>query len=206
MAFRGRGRGRGGGGGYAKPEPYILFPEDVTLPDINGVKEEKMLVHLNNRLLNYWKSSSYYLEEHSPLTKSEDNDIERYSGRDKPRGRAKRDPLSYHLKLTPAYFTQELIQGARHVQHDQRKVRWDPESGLLHKLDMLEKLEAKYGDEDEKGEKEKKEGGNEEEVEGESEDDGEFSDDGDYGRNIDFDDDEDDCNMDDDGGEDEATY
>lgn len=206
MAFRGRGRGRGQGGmggGYVKQEPYILFPEDVTLPDINGVTEEKMLVYWNNRLQNYWKSSSYYLEE-AALAKSEDNEIERYSDRGKPRGRAKRDPLTYHLKLTPAYFPRELIQGARCVQHDQRKARWNPESGL-QKLDMLEKLEAKYGDKDEKGEKEKKEGENEEEEEEEVEvEEEDFSDD-DYLKNDDFDDDEDEYNMDD-GGDDGPTY
>lgn len=190
-------------GGYVKQEPYILFPEDVMLPDIKGVTEEKMLVYWNNRLQNYWKSSSYYLEE-AALPKNEDNELERYSDRGKPRGRAKRDPLSYHLKLTPAYFPLELIQGARRVQHDQRKVCWNPDSGL-QKLDMLEKLEAKYGDrDDEKDKNEKKEGENDEE-ESELESEKEESDD-DYKQMLhDYEDDEDDFNTHDDGPE-EDTY
>ncbi|KAI3908757.1 hypothetical protein MKW98_029307, partial [Papaver atlanticum] len=84
MAFRGRGFGRGGGGrrgNYGTPEPFILFPmsklklpEDVTLPDINDVKEERALVIANNKLQLYWKTSPYYLEKPTKR-KSEENDI-----------------------------------------------------------------------------------------------------------------------------------
>ncbi|KAL5722738.1 hypothetical protein ACHQM5_006220 [Ranunculus cassubicifolius] len=205
MAFRGRGRGRGGGmgGGFAKQEPYILFPEDVTLPNIIGMtNEEKLLIRWNEGFRSWWGSSPYYLEEAGP-TKREDIDIERFSDRGKPKGRAKRDPLSNYLKLTPNNFPRELIQGSRRTQQDQRKVRWDLESGL-NKLDHLEKLEAKIGDKDEK---EKKEGEDEDtdvEVDVEEED---FSDDGDYNRNMyDYDDDEDDFNMADDGDDEGGTY
>ncbi|KAF5176554.1 Dna-directed rna polymerase iii subunit [Thalictrum thalictroides] len=204
MAFRGRGRGRGrgfgGGFSFVKPEPYVLFPDNVQLPDVNEVVEEKALVFWNMRLQNYWKSSPYYLEE-TDTTKSKDTDIERYSDRGKP-SQAKRDPLSYHLKLTAPNFPQELIHSSRRVQHDQRKVRWNPEPGL-QMLDKLERLEEKHGDKAEGG-KEKKEGDDEDEEEGadiDSEED-EMSDD--YNQNVDFDDDEDDYNMDE--GEDEATY
>nr|DAD17854.1 TPA_asm: hypothetical protein HUJ06_019317 [Nelumbo nucifera] len=199
MAYRGRGRGRGrGDGGFsiAKQEPNILFPEDVSLPDINGVTEEKALVYWNLKLQNYWKSSPYYLEEATPKT-SHDIDIERYSDRGKKKTKTRRDPLSYHLKFSPAYFPLELIKGTKQVQYDQRKVRWNPEAGL-QKLDIFEKMESRFQDADEKVGKEKKEGEDEDEDEERIEEvDEEFSDDGDYNQNVDFDDDEDDFNMDD---------
>ncbi|KAF5190253.1 Dna-directed rna polymerase iii subunit [Thalictrum thalictroides] len=209
MAFRGcgRGRGRGSGGGYSayvKPEPYVLFPGNVQLPDVNEVVEEKALVLWNMRLQNFWRSSPYYLEEADTTTessKSKDTDIERYSDRGKP-SQAKRDPLSYHLKLTAPNFPQELIHGSRHVHHDQRKVRWNPEPGL-QRLDKLERLEEKHGDKAE-SEKEKKEGDDEDEEEGEDIDSEEDEMSDDYNQNVDLDDDEDDYNMDE--GEDEATY
>ncbi|OUZ99423.1 DNA-directed RNA polymerase III [Macleaya cordata] len=207
MAFRGRGRGRGRGGfggGFGgfigNPEPFTLFPEDVQLPDITGVTEEKALIYWNWKLQNYWKSSPYYLE--AAAKKSQDTDIERYSDRNKP-NKAKRAPLSSHLNLTPAYFPLELIEGTRRVQHDQRNVRWNPESDQ-QKFDLFEKLEKKYQDEDGKGAKEKKEAENEDDdEEGIEEEDEEFSDDGDYNQNIDFDDDEDDFNMDEGGNDDD---
>ncbi|PIA63458.1 hypothetical protein AQUCO_00201063v1 [Aquilegia coerulea] len=168
MAFRrggyGRARGYNSGLMFAKQEPYVLFPDNVQLPDVNGVVEERELVFWNMRLQNFWKSSPYYLEE-TNTTKSKDTDIERYSDRGKP-SQAKRDPLSYHLKLTVPNFPQELIHGSKRVQHDQRKVRWDPESGL-ERLDKLERLEEKHGDKAEGG-KEKKEGDDEDD--GEEED------------------------------------
>lgn len=195
MLYRGRGRGsgRGGSGSFAKPEQFTLYP-DVELPSVSGVPENRALVAWSLRLQNFWKSSSYYLEE-ATATKSKSTEIDRYSDRDKTSIQARRDPLSYHLKLTPANFPQELIQGSKRVQHDQRKVRWNPESGF-QKLDLLERRER------DKDEKEKKEGEEEEEEEGiEVEEEG-ISDDDDYNQNIDFDDDEDDFNMDE--GEDEA--
>ncbi|KAI3955127.1 hypothetical protein MKX01_034156 [Papaver californicum] len=80
MAYRrcGGGRGRGGFGGgfgsYGNPEPFILFPEDVVLPDINDIKKETALVVWNKKLQTYWKLSPYYLEK--PTKKSKDNDID----------------------------------------------------------------------------------------------------------------------------------
>ncbi|KAJ0075101.1 hypothetical protein Patl1_33954 [Pistacia atlantica] len=65
MAYRGRGRGRGFGGGgfsYAKQEVFELFP-DIELPNSKNVPVDKNLIIWNSRLLNYWKSSPYYLEE-----------------------------------------------------------------------------------------------------------------------------------------------
>ncbi|KAH7565335.1 hypothetical protein JRO89_XS09G0189900 [Xanthoceras sorbifolium] len=65
MASRGRGRGfgRGGGGfGHAVQTRFELFP-DVELPDPNMVPVERNIIQWNTRLLNYWKSSPYYLED-----------------------------------------------------------------------------------------------------------------------------------------------
>ncbi|KAF9606445.1 hypothetical protein IFM89_025275 [Coptis chinensis] len=83
-----------------------------------------------------------------------DTKIERYSDRGKPNSRSKRDSLASHLRLTPANFPLELVQGSRRA-HDPRKVRWNPESGL-QKLDFLEKLDEKIEGKAEKGEKEKR--------------------------------------------------
>ncbi|KAK9149409.1 hypothetical protein Scep_008166 [Stephania cephalantha] len=201
MGSRGRGGyGRGGGGRgrggfrFAKSEPFVLFPEDVELPDINNVTEEKNLVYWNWKLQTYWKSSPYYLQE--PVsTENQETDIERYSDRGKRKSPAKQDPLSYYMKLTSDYFPLELIHGSNQVQRDPRKVRWNPEAGL-QKLDFLEKLEQKSQEHGKKGEKEQKDGENEEEEEGIEESEQEFSDDGDYNQNVDFDDDEDDFNID----------
>ncbi|KAJ4966122.1 hypothetical protein NE237_017971 [Protea cynaroides] len=206
MAFRGRGRGRGrgyqgGGGAYAIQEPHILFPENVELPDVNGVIEEKTLVYWNMRLLNYWKLSPYFIEE-AAHSKSQEADIERYSDKGKPTKTMRRPPLSQHLKLSSTFFPLELIQGKSQAQHDHRKVRWNPEADL-QKLDIFEKLEQKIQDKDEKGGKEKNEDENEDEDEERiEEEDEELSDPDDYEQNVDFDDDEDDFNMDD--GNDEA--
>ncbi|XP_043706410.1 DNA-directed RNA polymerase III subunit RPC7-like [Telopea speciosissima] len=209
MAFRGRGRGRGGYGGgggaasFAVQEPHILFPENVELPDVNGVIEEKTLVYWNMRLLNYWKSSPYYIEE-AAHSRSQEADIERYSDRGKLTKTMRRPPLSQHLKLSSAYFPLELIQGKSRAQHDHKKVRWNPEADS-QKLDIFEKLEQKFQDKDEKGGKEKNEDENEDEDERIEEEDEDFSDPDDYEQNVDFDDDEDDFNMDD-GNDDEAIY
>ncbi|KAK9102251.1 hypothetical protein Sjap_019505 [Stephania japonica] len=207
MAGRGRGRGRGHGYGdfrFGKFEPFVLFPEDVKLPDTNNVAEEKNLVYWNLKLLSYWKSSPYYLQD-PDSSENRDTDIERYSDRGKQKSLEKRDPLSYHMKLTSGYFPLELIQGSKQVKHDPRKVRWNPEAGL-QKLDLLEKLEQKSEEHAKKGEKEQKDGENEEEEEGIEESEQEYSDDGDYNQNIDFDDDEDDFNMDVGDGDDGGTY
>ncbi|KAI3954151.1 hypothetical protein MKW98_017975, partial [Papaver atlanticum] len=151
MAFRGRGFGRGGRGNYGTPEPFILFPEDVTLPDINDVKEERALVIANNKLQLYWKSSPYYLEKPTKRrislgfptliqsVKKSSNKIvsrksesvcgtrkilkrrERYSDRNKANSRAKRLCLGHFLKLKDRYFPAELFQGKKKVEYNQSK-------------------------------------------------------------------------------------
>nr|XP_023925239.1 uncharacterized protein LOC112036640 [Quercus suber] len=151
MAFRGRGRGRGYGGGgggfkYAKQEPFELFP-DIELPCIGSViKEEsdkkkgetdqkgksltreETLVSTGMRLQIFWKSSAYFLEETVPK-KSQSMDIERYSDRTKPRTKVTRDSLSQILVVKR--FPQELIGGWKGQQPSRKKVRWNPESGLM---------------------------------------------------------------------------
>ncbi|KAJ0006737.1 DNA-directed RNA polymerase III subunit RPC7-like [Pistacia vera] len=208
MAYRGRGRGRGFGGGgfsYAKQEVFELFP-DIELPNSKNVPVDKNLIIWNSRLLNYWKSSPYYLEENVEKN-SQSMDIERFSDLNKPRTSTTRDSIDQILQLTANNFPQELIKGSR-GQRSSKRVRWKTDAGL-QRLDLFEKLEQKNKGEEEKDEKEKKEGEDKDEDEDDEEAAGEadeeFSDDGDYNQNVDFDDDEDDFNMDD-GNDDEATY
>eukprot|EP00262_Sarcandra_glabra_P016363 TRINITY_DN530_c3_g1_i1.p1 TRINITY_DN530_c3_g1~~TRINITY_DN530_c3_g1_i1.p1 ORF type:complete len:209 (+),score=55.71 TRINITY_DN530_c3_g1_i1:256-882(+) len=205
MPYRGRGRGGRGGGhmysGSGKSESFILFPEDVVLPNARAPSEEEIsLVLMKVKLEQYWEASPYYLEEESSKSKSQAEDIEQYCGEENRKAKRKRDPLPDFLHLSSTYFPVELLQGVKKSRHAHRKLRWDPESDLK-KFDLLEKLEG-----DEKHGKVKKEEGNEDEEVGQiEEEDDEYSDDGDYNQNIDFDDDEDDLNMDD-GGDDELTY
>ncbi|WCJ43772.1 hypothetical protein M5689_024489 [Euphorbia peplus] len=217
MAYRGRGgrggRGKYGGGGgvsrHAIQAPFVEFPE-IELPDIKSVKEERILCVRNNKLVTFWNSSPYFLEE-SIAKKNQSVDIERFSDWGKPKTTAKRDALSNFLLLEPRNFPKELITGAKWAQPNPKKVRWNPNSEL-QKWDLFEKLEEKFQGkeknegEDEKGEKEKKEGEDEEEEEDEEGEEGEeeLSED-DYNQNIEFDDDDDDYNDMDDGN-DEPEY
>ncbi|XP_044495609.1 pheromone-processing carboxypeptidase KEX1-like [Mangifera indica] len=210
MAYRGRGHGRGFRGRastYAKQEAFKLFP-DIELPNSKNVPVDKNLIIWNSRLLNYWKSSPYYLEENVEK-KSQSMDIERFSDLIKPRTSTTRDSIDQILQLTANNFPQELIKGSR-GQRSTKRVRWNTDAGL-QRLDLFEKLEQKNKGEEEKDEKEKKDGEKEgenldeddDEAAGDAEE--ESSDDGDYNQNVEFDDDEDDFNMDD-GDDDEATY
>ena len=52
---------------YVK-ECSVMF-QDIELPDVSSVPEEKNLVIRNARLQNYWKSSPYYLEDIVPRSK-----------------------------------------------------------------------------------------------------------------------------------------
>ncbi|KAL9438355.1 hypothetical protein AB3S75_024098 [Citrus x aurantiifolia] len=208
MAYRGRGRGRGGYGGgggfgFAKQEPFKLFPE-IELPAHKNIPIEKNLILWNSRLLNYWKSSPYFLEENVEKN-SQSVDIERYSDWNKPKVSSNRGSINQFLQLRSNNFPAELVKDSRE-QRNPKRVRWNADRGL-RKLDLFEKLEQKFEGQEDKDEKEKKEGEDEDEdgdeAAGEAEE--EFSDDGDYNQNIDFDDDEDDFNMDE-GNDDEATY
>ncbi|KAG7014039.1 hypothetical protein SDJN02_24210, partial [Cucurbita argyrosperma subsp. argyrosperma] len=129
MAFRGRGRGRGGGGSfqYAKQEPFELFPENVTLPNVSDIPEAKGLVICNSRLLNYWKASPFYLEE-NVMKKMQKTEIERFSDRTKSNSTLKRDSLAQILQLTSRNFPEELVEGFKGKLRSKRKVQWNPES------------------------------------------------------------------------------
>nr|KJB36533.1 hypothetical protein B456_006G164500 [Gossypium raimondii] len=205
MSFRGRGRGRGRGfggrgfGGYVPPEPFVLFP-DIELPDVKAVPEEKILVVWNSRLLNYWKASPYYLEEHVSK-KSQSMDIERFSDWGKPKNTSKRDSLNQVLQLQSHNFPKELIGDSKRAQRSAKRMRWNLDSGL-EKLDVFEKFE-KDGDKEgkEKGDGEEE---NSDEEQGAQSDES-YSDDGDYNENEHFDDDEDDYNIEDDH-DDEPIY
>ncbi|XP_062073587.1 uncharacterized protein LOC133777853 [Humulus lupulus] len=205
MAYRGRGRGRGYGGGggfgFAKQEPFVLFPEDVVLPDIKGVMVEKDLIRRSMILQNYWKASPYYLEE-NVSKKGQSTEIERFSDRKKINTTIMRDSLSQILDHKK--FPLELTEGSKGWQQSSRKrVRWNPDSELK-KLELFEKLEQREAL-NEKGEKEKKDGENEDEDEELDEQDTEEEpSDDDYNQNVDFDDDEDDFNVEDDGGDDDV--
>ncbi|EHA8589303.1 DNA-directed RNA polymerase III subunit RPC7-like [Cocos nucifera] len=212
MAFRGRGRGRGHGRGalydtrIAHHVPYDDFPEHVSLPDAPDIRiipnEAKVLIASKVRLENFWKHSSYYLEEAAPKTKSQHAEIERFSDRFKTKKQSKRESLADYLKLTPSNFPPELIHGSRRVQHDSKRLRWDQDSDE-QLFDVFAKLEESYKGRDENVGQEKK-GDSEEEEDAEKEVEQESTDDDDYNQNIDFDDDEDDWNMEEEEHED--TY
>ncbi|KAI3726330.1 hypothetical protein L1987_66127 [Smallanthus sonchifolius] len=193
MAFRGRGRGRGGfgnrGGGFAKEEKYEVFPEIKEYPDVNLKQKEEFrrLISWGDSLEKFWISSPYHLGA---------------SGKDSERnGGIRKASLSDYMKMTDDYVPAELV--ARNVRHNNKKIRWDPQSDL-QRLDLFEKLDKGPQGQDD-GEKEKKEDEDDDEdnenIEEEEEDSGD-----DYDQNPDFDDDEDDFNMNDDGGGDEGYY
>ncbi|KAM1530370.1 hypothetical protein TB2_019125 [Malus domestica] len=208
MAYRGRGRGRGGfsgggGFGFAKQEPFVLFP-DIDMPIPKGISdvqqktdaviEEENLINQTRKFQKIWKDSPYYLEQ-STSNERQNEDVERYSDRTKPKTTIRRGSLFSILELKG--FPQELTGGSRVQQPGRKRVRWNPNSEL-EKLDLFEKLEQRQGQNDTK---EKKEGEGEDEDENEEEEEQEeedFSDD-DYYKGFDVDDDEDDYNMEDDG-------
>ncbi|RZC50089.1 hypothetical protein C5167_018510 [Papaver somniferum] len=156
----------------------------------------------------YWKSSPYYLEMPTKR-KSEENDIERYSDRNKANNRAKRLSFGHFLKLEDRYFPAELFQGKRKVEYNQSKgfSRQNKDQMKLDKFELYENLERKAEDQDSKGGNEKKkqnENENEsdnEEPEGAEESGEESGDDYDKFRTINIncfenpDDDEDEMNL-----------
>ncbi|XP_026452909.1 uncharacterized protein LOC113353563 isoform X1 [Papaver somniferum] len=105
----------------------------------------------------YWKSSPYYLEMPTKR-KSEENDIERYSDRNKANNRAKRLSFGHFLKLEDRYFPAELFQGKRKVEYNQSKgfSRQNKDQMKLDKFELYENLERKAEDQDSKGGNEKK--------------------------------------------------
>ncbi|KAK3220021.1 hypothetical protein Dsin_013991 [Dipteronia sinensis] len=207
MSFRGRGRGRGGfggGRGFAAEKPFELFPvSDVVLPAPTTVPIDRNLILWNTRLLNYWKTSPYYLEENVEK-KNQSTDIERYCDLKKPKTASTRDSIYQFLQINASNFPQELVKDSRQ-QQKRKRVRWNP--GMKKIDDYFDEIEQKYQDQGEKDDTEKKEDEDEEDNDDEAveEDEEEFSDDGDYNKNEEFDDDEDDFNMNDDDN-DEPMY
>ncbi|XP_027339219.1 DNA-directed RNA polymerase III subunit RPC7-like [Abrus precatorius] len=202
MGSRGRGRGRGRGGGFstfATQTPFVLYPEDVTLPDakIDDIGPNvKKLLSWSFKLQNYWKASPYLLQE-TTSKKSQRMHIARFS--DKKRTGFTRDSLSQVLMFDD--FPQELVQGLSKRMKRRKKFRWNPESETKT-IDFFEQQEeTNKGKEDAD---EKKDGEDEDEDENAEEDEEDLSDD-DYNQNEYFDDDEDDYNDVDDG-DDEPIY
>ncbi|XP_061336524.1 uncharacterized protein LOC133283648 isoform X2 [Gastrolobium bilobum] len=143
MASRGRGRGRGRGGGanYATQVPFVLFPEDVNLPDVKLDDIDanmKKLLNWNYKFQNYWKASPYLLEETTLKKESQKMHVPRFS--DKKRTVFTRDSLSQVLMLND--FPKELIQGTSKRMPSRKKFRWNPELEMK-KIDFFEQLEKK---------------------------------------------------------------
>lgn len=125
----------------------------------------------------------------APKKKNEDKEIERFSDR-KRKTQLKREALASYLKLTPANFPAELLQGSRRGQQSNKKLRWDRDSDEKA-LEVFEKLEQTHKDGDKKAEKE----GDDEDEQEEEEAEGDENSDDDYNQNIEFDDDDDDWNQ-----------
>ncbi|CDY27894.1 BnaA07g04840D [Brassica napus] len=164
---------------YAKAEPFVIFP-DITLPDRKSISEDKQF---NDRFDKFWKTSIYHLGDGS-----ESLDIERFSDMLKPKNKKSHERGSFYdyLVLRPDNFPKELL-GDTPRERPVKRAKWTQDADL-HKLEVLEKLEAKLKAE---GKEEKKEGVGDDEAE---ECEGEDSDNGDYDKNKDFDDDDDDYN------------
>ncbi|TXG69544.1 hypothetical protein EZV62_004479 [Acer yangbiense] len=213
MSFRGRGRGRGGfggGRGFAVEKPFELFPvADVVLPDPTTVPIDRNLILWNTRLLNYWKTSPYYLVENVEK-KNRSADIERYCDLNKPKTTSTRDSIYQFLQINASNFPQELVKGFLAsdtndlsdgamkiqiqgssksekefdgIQHFRAGFQKIP-TGMKKIDDYFDEIEQKYQDQGEKDDTEKKEEEDEEDNDEEAveEDDEEFSDDGDYNK------------------------
>ncbi|KAL2970884.1 hypothetical protein AAZX31_15G163200 [Glycine max] len=140
----GRGRGRGGwgrGGGFntfASQVPFDLFPEAVTLPDVNldDIHDDtKKLLRWDSHLQNYWEASPYFLEDKTSK-KRQSMHIAKFS--DRKKNDFTRDSLSQVLMFND--FPQELVQGASKRASRRKKFRWNPESEMK-KLDFFEQQE-----------------------------------------------------------------
>ncbi|KAL5158401.1 hypothetical protein HKD37_15G042895 [Glycine soja] len=145
----GRGRGRGGRGGwgwgrgggfntFASQVPFDLFPEAVTLPDVNldDIHDDtKKLLRWDSHLQNYWEASPYFLEDKTSK-KRQSMHIAKFS--DRKKNDFTRDSLSQVLMFND--FPQELVQGASKRASRRKKFRWNPESEMK-KLDFFEQQE-----------------------------------------------------------------
>ncbi|KAG7557972.1 DNA-directed RNA polymerase III subunit Rpc31 [Arabidopsis suecica] len=192
MSYRGsRGKPQGGGADYGKPEPFVIFP-DITLPDPKSISTDSQLVQTYFSFNKFWRNSPYHLGDGVSKKENESLDIERYSDSLKPKMKSNKNGSFFDfLVLRPDNFPKELLGDARR-ERPVKRAKWSQEADL-QKLDVFEKLEAKFKAE---GNEVKGEGEDDEEVE---ESEGEESDNGDYDQTQDFDDDDDDYNLADDG-------
>lgn len=196
--FRGRGRGA-----YVRPVPFVVFPEDINLPDAKpGEVDASMrrLCKLDHEFDNFFRSAPYFLEEKAQFKgRKRKMHVQRFS--DKKKTSFTRDSLPQVLVYDE--FIKELVPGKTMLSRKKRT--WNPEEGQKKLAAMFDDIE-KSRLEDSKRKKEEKDEESEDEVENEegneSEDD--FQD-GDYNQNEYFDDDEDDYNVDDTGPE-EAEF
>uniref|UniRef100_A0A1J3FFP5 DNA-directed RNA polymerase III subunit RPC7 n=1 Tax=Noccaea caerulescens TaxID=107243 RepID=A0A1J3FFP5_NOCCA len=210
MAYRGgrggRGRGRGGFGGgefRSTPEPFVIYPE-ITLPNPKSISIDNKLLESYSNFQKFWKTSPYHIGDGVSKQKKEILDIEMYSDSLKPKKKANKTGSFYDfLVLRPDNFPKELL-GETRRERPVKRARWTQDADL-QKLDLFEKLEAKYkaagkedkdnpeGEDDEEKEKKKEEDDDEDDDDKESEI--SISSGGDYDQNEDFDDDDDDYNQ-----------
>ncbi|CAJ2674384.1 unnamed protein product [Trifolium pratense] len=194
MAGRG-GWGRGGGfQRYVPPVPFVLFPEDINLPDAKPAEIDRYTMKLlkwDNQFNSYFKAAAYYLEEKEEVKGRKRMHVETYSDKKKKKNFT-RDSLSQVLHFEG--FAKELIPGKK-MWRSRKKMRWNPEADMTQKK-FFEELEKKLKEEgkhkgEEEGEEESEDEDENEEEDQESE--GDFND-GDYNQNDYVDDDEDDYN------------
>ncbi|KAL5054852.1 hypothetical protein RYX36_035534 [Vicia faba] len=113
MAGRGYGEGRGRGGfqNYARPEPFVLFPEDINLPDAKlgeNVASMKHLIKWDLSFDSYFKAAPYLLDDTESKGRKRMH-VERFS--DKKKIAFTRDSLSQVLYYDE--FVKELVPGHR---------------------------------------------------------------------------------------------
>lgn len=194
--FRGRGRGA-----YVRPVPFVVYPEDIKLPDVKKADASTTrLCKLDLEFDNFFKSAPYFLEEKAELKgRKRKMHVQRFS--DKKKTIFTRDSLPQVLVYDE--FIKELVPGKTMLSRKKRT--WNPEEGQKKLAAMFDDIE-KSRLEDSKRRKEEKveESEDEEEIEESSDSEGDFRD-GDYNKNNDFDDDDDDFNPNDDGP-DEPEY
>ncbi|CAJ2674383.1 unnamed protein product [Trifolium pratense] len=141
MAGRG-GWGRGGGfQRYVPPVPFVLFPEDINLPDAKPAEIDRYTMKLlkwDNQFNSYFKAAAYYLEEKEEVKGRKRMHVETYSDKKKKKNFT-RDSLSQVLHFEG--FAKELIPGKK-MWRSRKKMRWNPEADMTQKK-FFEELEKK---------------------------------------------------------------
>ncbi|RHN65985.1 putative DNA-directed RNA polymerase III, subunit Rpc31 [Medicago truncatula] len=188
----GRGRGRGV---YVRPVPFVVFPQDIDLPDVKHGKMDtsmRQLLKWDYDFDRYFEVAPYFLEEKAELKGRKRMHVERFS--DKKKTIFTRDSLLQVLVFDEC--VKELVPGKTKQTLSRKKRQWNPEYGEK-KLALLEK---ELLEEHKEGKHKKEEEDEESEDEEENEESSESGND-DYDKNDDVDDD--DLN-DKDSGDDEA--